>query len=118
MDIAPLYNDCEFLADWPGVPVGNEEGELISGSLGDKKAILLAHHGHLVAGAGIEESCSLAMLIERAAELQLAAMAAGTIVDLPLDWAARPTTGRCGPSAARPTSPITRGGRCAITVTF
>jgi ribulose-5-phosphate 4-epimerase/fuculose-1-phosphate aldolase len=39
MDIAPLYDDCAFLKDWPGVPVGNEEGEIISGALGDKKAI-------------------------------------------------------------------------------
>lgn len=83
MDIAPLYDDCAFLPDWPGVPVGNEEGEIISAALGDKKAILLAHHGHVVAGTSIEEACSLAMLIERGAKLQLAAMAAGTIAALP-----------------------------------
>lgn len=83
MDIAPLYDDCAFLPDWPGVPVGNEEGEIISAALGDKKAILLAHHGHVVAGASVEEACSLAMLIERGAKLQLAAMAAGTIAPLP-----------------------------------
>ncbi|MEH3131996.1 MAG: aldolase [Mycolicibacterium neoaurum] len=83
MDIAPLYDDCAFLPDWPGVPVGNEEGEIISAALGDKKAILLAHHGHVVAGASIEEACSLAMLIERGAKLQLTAMAAGTIAALP-----------------------------------
>lgn len=83
MDIAPLYDDCAFLADWPGVPVGNEEGEIITAALGDKKAVLLAHHGHVVAGASIEEACSLAMLIERAARLQLLAMSAGTIAELP-----------------------------------
>ena len=83
MDIAPLYDDCAFLSDWPGVPVGNEEGEIISGALGDKKAIVLAHHGHVVAGSTVEEACSLAMLIERGAKLQLAAMAAGTIAALP-----------------------------------
>jgi L-fuculose-phosphate aldolase len=83
MDIAPLYGDCAFLPDWPGVPVGNEEGEIITAALGNKKAVLLAHHGHVVAGASIEEACSLAVLIERAAALQLAAMAAGTIVALP-----------------------------------
>ncbi|MEN4475177.1 aldolase [Mycolicibacterium cosmeticum] len=83
MDIAPLYDDCAFLPDWPGVPVGNEEGEIISAALGDKKAILLAHHGHVVAGASIEEACSLGMLIERAAKLQLTAMAAGAIAPLP-----------------------------------
>lgn len=97
MDTTPLYDDCAFLADWPGVPVGNEEGEIISAALGDKKAILLAHHGHVVAGASVEEACSLAVLIERAARLQLAAMAAGTIKELPEplareahDWTLRP----------------------------
>lgn len=83
MDVTPLYQDCAFLKDWPGVPVGNEEGEIISAALGDKKAILLAHHGHVIAGASVEEACSLGMLIERAAKLQLAAMAAGTIAELP-----------------------------------
>ncbi|MBO0866777.1 MAG: aldolase, partial [Mycobacterium sp.] len=97
MDTTPLYDDCAFLAEWPGVPVGNEEGEIISAALGDKKAILLAHHGQIVAGASVEEACSLAMLIERAAKLQLAAMAAGTIKELPErlareahDWTLRP----------------------------
>jgi L-fuculose-phosphate aldolase len=83
MDIAPLYDDCAFLPDWPGVPVGNEEGEIISAALGDKRAILLAHHGQLVVGATIEEACSLAHLIERAARLQLLAMSAGEIKPLP-----------------------------------
>lgn len=97
MDTTPLYDDCAFLAQWPGVPVGNEEGEIISAALGDKKAILLAHHGQVVAGASVEEACSLAVLIERAAKLQLAAMAAGTIKELPEslareahDWTLRP----------------------------
>lgn len=83
MDIAPLYDDCAFLADWPGVPVGNEEGEIIAAALGDKRAILLAHHGQLVAGSSIEEACSLGHLIERAAQLQLLAMSAGEIKPLP-----------------------------------
>lgn len=87
MDTTPLYDDCAFLAQWPGVPVGNEEGEIISAALGDKKAILLAHHGQIVAGASVEEACSLAVLIERAAKLQLAAMAAGPIKALPADLA-------------------------------
>lgn len=83
MDTTPLYDDCAFLPFWPGVPVGNEEGDTIANALGDKKAILLAHHGQIIAGASIEEACSLAVLIERAAKLQLAAMAAGTIKELP-----------------------------------
>lgn len=101
MDTTPLYGDCAFLAKWPGVPVGNEEGEIITAALGDKKAALLAHHGQLVAGATVEEACSLAVLIERAAKLQLAAMAAGSIKELPAelareahDWTLTPSRSR------------------------
>ncbi|TCW78008.1 aldolase [Burkholderia sp. SRS-46] len=83
MDTCPLYDDCAFLKDWPGVPVGNEEGEIISKALGDKRSILLSHHGQLVVGTTIEEACMLALLIERAAKLQLLAMSAGTIRPVP-----------------------------------
>lgn len=83
MDLAPLYDDCAFLAEWPGVPVGDEEGEIISAALGDKRAALLAHHGQVVAASSVEEACSLAVLIERAARLQLLAMSAGEIKELP-----------------------------------
>ena len=37
------------------MPVGNEEGEIISAALGDKRAILLSHHGMLVAAASVEK---------------------------------------------------------------
>lgn len=101
MDTTPLYDDCAFLAEWPGVPVGNEEGEIITAALGDKRAVLLAHHGQVVAGASVEEACSLAVLIERAARLQLAAMAAGTVKELPEqlareahDWTLSPQRSR------------------------
>ncbi|ESJ26733.1 aldolase [Cupriavidus sp. HPC(L)] len=83
MDTCVLYGDCAFLEKWPGVPVGNEEGEIISAALGDKRAILLAHHGLLIAATSVEEACVMALLFERAARMQLAAMAAGTIKPLP-----------------------------------
>lgn len=79
MDMCPLFDDCAFLPHWPGIPVGNEEGELIATALGDKRALLLAHHGLLVTGNTVEEALMLAHLIERAAKMQLLAMAAGTI---------------------------------------
>jgi len=79
MDTCPLYDDTAFLGKWPGIPVGNEEGKLISEALGDKKALFLAHHGQLVAASSVEEACVLAVLFERAARLQLLAMSAGRI---------------------------------------
>ncbi|MFD7734004.1 aldolase [Kitasatospora phosalacinea] len=97
MDLCPLYDDCAFLEKWPGIPVGNEEGELISAALGDKRALLLAHHGQLVATADVEESCTLAVLFERAARLQLLASASGRIQEIPgllaqeaHDWTSTP----------------------------
>jgi len=79
MDSCVLYDDVAFLKTWPGVPVGNSEGETISVALGNKRAILLAHHGLLVAGGSVEEACIVAIQFERAAMLQLLAEAAGAI---------------------------------------
>jgi L-fuculose-phosphate aldolase len=61
------------------VPFGDEEGEIISNALGQKHAILLGHHGQLVACATIEEAAVLAIFIERAAKMQLRARAVGPI---------------------------------------
>lgn len=79
MDNCVLYDDVAFLPNWPGVPVGNEEGELISAAIGEKRALLLAHHGLLIACPSIEEACMLAIAFERAARMHLLAAAVGKI---------------------------------------
>ena len=79
MDNCVLYDDVAFLSKWPGVPVGNDEGELIASALGSKRALLLAHHGLLVACSSIEEACLLALAFERAARMQLLATSVGDI---------------------------------------
>jgi len=76
MDSAMLYGTAH-LPDWPGVPVADDEGRIISGALGSAKTILLANHGLLAAGASVEEATYLAVFFERAARMQLMAMAAG-----------------------------------------
>lgn len=76
MDSAMLHG-CAHLAEWPGVPVADDEGRIISGALGEAKTILLANHGLLAAGASVEEATYLAVFLERAARMQLRAMAAG-----------------------------------------
>jgi L-fuculose-phosphate aldolase len=83
MDTTLFHEDCAWLREWPGTPIGDEEGRIISDALGNKRAILLAHHGQLAACETVEEAAILAMFIERAAKLQLLAMSAGTI--LPVD---------------------------------
>jgi L-fuculose-phosphate aldolase len=79
MDMCMFQDQCAYLADWPGLPIGDEEGMVISGALGDRKAILLANHGLITTGETIEEVAYLAFFFERAAALQLAATASGTI---------------------------------------
>ena len=79
MDTSMFYEDVAFLAEWPGVPIGDEEGEIITKAIGSKRAILLAHHGQLVACGNIEEAAVLAIFIERAARMQLLARAIGPI---------------------------------------
>jgi L-fuculose-phosphate aldolase len=79
MDAMMLYDDCAWLPEWPGVPIADEEGRIITEALGGKRAILLAHHGLLTAAAGIEEATYLAYFMERAARLQLDAEALGPI---------------------------------------
>lgn len=83
MDTSIFYEDCAWLAEWPGPPIGDDEGELISTALGGKNSVLLAHHGQLAASSTVEETAIRALYIERAARLQLLAMSAGTIQPLP-----------------------------------
>jgi len=85
MDTAMFFGDCAWLDKWPGPPIGDEEGEIISNALGDSNSILLAHHGQLAASPTVEETAIRALFIERAARLQLLAMAAGEIKPLPQD---------------------------------
>ena len=83
MDATPFHDDCAFLAEWPGLPIADQEGEIISAALGDKRTILLVNHGFLAATSSVEESLYLSVLIERAARNQLQAMAAyGTLKEL------------------------------------
>jgi len=76
MDSAMLHG-CAHLAEWPGVPVADDEGRIISAALGKSKTILLANHGLLTTGTYVEEAAYLAVFFERAARMQLRAMAAG-----------------------------------------
>lgn len=103
MDNCVLYDDVAFVPKWPGVPVGNEEGELISAALSDKRALLLAHHGLLVACSSVEEACLLTMAFERAARMHLLAASAGKIQPIEPglgreahDWILRPQRSTVG----------------------
>lgn len=79
MDMTPLFNDCAFLSEWPGVPIADHEGTLISEALGGMKSIILAHHGYLTAGVSVEEATYLSVYLERAARMQIRAKTFGDL---------------------------------------
>lgn len=87
MDQTPFFDDCAFLAEWPGLPIADDEGRIITEALGGKSAIVLAHHGYLVAGKSVPEACYLAIYLERAARMQIRASAAGEIKPVPEELA-------------------------------
>ena len=102
MDSAMLHG-CAHLAEWPGVPVADDEGRIISGALGSGKCILLANHGLLTAGTSVEEATYLAVFFERAARMQLRAMAAGGYQDVKRELAEEARAFLLQPSIVRAT---------------
>lgn len=102
MDSAMLHGTAH-LAEWPGVPVADDEGRIISGALGSAKTILLANHGLLAAGASIEEATYLAVFMERAARMQVRAMAAGGYKEVNPDLAEEARAFLLQPSIVRGT---------------
>jgi L-fuculose-phosphate aldolase len=87
MDSAMLHGTAH-LPEWPGVPVADDEGRIISAALGDAKTILLANHGLLASGTSVAEAAYLAVFFERAARMQLRAMAAGGFIEVKPELAA------------------------------
>ena len=93
-----LFRSCSFLPKWPGLPFGDEEGEVITAALGSSRGLVLGHHGLLSACSTVEEATVIAIAIERTAKLQLVASAAGTMVPIDAkearrahDWLVQPS---------------------------
>jgi L-fuculose-phosphate aldolase len=83
MDATPFFDNCSYLPEWPGLPITDDEGRIISDALDGRNALLLAHHGLLTAGKTIAEATVLALWMEQAAQVQLKAAAAGEIRRVP-----------------------------------
>ncbi|MEE2745622.1 MAG: aldolase [Pseudomonadota bacterium] len=79
MDAAMFYDDCAYLPEWPGVPLSDVEGKLVSEALGGKRSLLLSNHGLMTTGENLETAVYLAMQFERASRLQLLAESVGNI---------------------------------------
>jgi L-fuculose-phosphate aldolase len=84
---AIFYDDCVLFDEFDGVVLDTAEGDRIAQALGDKHAILLRNHGILVVAETIRMGCIGALTIETVAEVQLKALAAGTLKPMPREAA-------------------------------
>ena len=64
--------------DFEGVTVRDEEGDRLVANLGDKSILMLRNHGPVILGRSIPEVFLQHWALQRACEIQLATMAAGT----------------------------------------
>ncbi len=87
MDATMFHEDCAFLKEWPGNPVTELEGEIISRALGGKRAVLLANHGLATVGETIEEAAWMAFCFERAAKMQIRARSIGPLTSIDPEFA-------------------------------
>jgi Ribulose-5-phosphate 4-epimerase and related epimerases and aldolases len=81
-DVCAFYQDHGLFDDYTGVVTDLEEGKRISAALGDHKAVILRNHGLLTVGDTVDAAAWWFITMERSAQVQLLAKAAGTPVHI------------------------------------
>lgn len=74
---AAFYQDQVLYDDYRGPSIAIEQGQDIAEKLGDRRAILLRHHGLITVGGSIEEAVHWFFTYDSCAQVQLLAAAAG-----------------------------------------
>lgn len=77
-DACAFYQDIGVHEDYTGVVLDPQEGRRIGASLGQHKAVILRNHGMLTVGETIDSCAWWFLTLERTAQSQLMAYAAGT----------------------------------------
>jgi len=77
-----FYNRLAY-HDYEGIALDLDERPRLVASLGDKRSMILTNHGLLTAGRTIPEAFSLMFYLERACEIQIAALAGGSELVIP-----------------------------------
>ncbi len=70
-DACAFYGDHAVFDDFSGVVYDTDEGGALARALGDKKALLLQHHGILTVGESVDEAAFWLHLLERCCDAQL-----------------------------------------------
>jgi ribulose-5-phosphate 4-epimerase/fuculose-1-phosphate aldolase len=87
-DACAFYEDHALFDDYTGVVLDTEEGKRIAHALGEGKAAILRNHGLLTVGHSVDEAAWWFITMERSAQAQLIAQAAGEVFPLDHDVAA------------------------------
>ncbi|MDA8026079.1 MAG: class II aldolase/adducin family protein [Actinomycetota bacterium] len=86
-DVCAFYDDHEVFDDYTGVVLDTEEGKRIAHALGGGKAAILRNHGLLTVGQSVDEAVFWFITMDRSAQTQLLAEAAGKPVLIDPDMA-------------------------------
>jgi ribulose-5-phosphate 4-epimerase/fuculose-1-phosphate aldolase len=81
--IAMQFHNRIAYHDYEGIALDLDERERLARDLGQKKAMILRNHGLLTAGESVAEAFSLMFYLERACEIQIAALSTGRELILP-----------------------------------
>jgi ribulose-5-phosphate 4-epimerase/fuculose-1-phosphate aldolase len=81
-DACAFYEDHVIFDDYTGVVLDPDEGKRIAHALGDGKAAILRNHGLLTVGHSVDEAAWWFITMERSAQAQLLAQAAGDPVEI------------------------------------
>jgi len=86
--------------DFEGVTTDPDEKDRLVRDIGDKKAVILRHHGLLSWGHDVPEAFLTLWTLQRACDVQIAAAAAGTVGRIPAEVLAK-TMHQGGPAEKR-----------------
>lgn len=81
-DACAFYEDHAVFDDFTGVVLDMSEGARIAKGLGQNKAAILQNHGLITVGASVDEAAWWYITMERSAQAQLIAKAAGTPIQI------------------------------------
>jgi len=88
-DSCVFYQDHAVLDDYTGVVWDLEEGKRIAQTLGSNKAIILRNHGLLTVGKSVDSAAYWFIAMDRSAQAQLVAKAAGKTNQIDPEFAKR-----------------------------
>ncbi len=81
-DAMPFHGNIAY-HDWEGLSVDTAERQRLAANLGDKKTMIMRHHGLLTCGESVGEAFMLMYYLDRACKIQMQVLSSGQEYELP-----------------------------------